>query len=99
MTARVKKRTDTSTNRDSDKIIVRLPEGMRKHLAVVAARHGKSMNAEVVSALAWYFAELSIRDPIEPQERVSLFEQLKQLKANFDELSSDVRRIAKNRES
>ncbi|TAI60307.1 Arc family DNA-binding protein [Bradyrhizobium sp. Leo170] len=49
--ARVKKRTDTSTNRESDKIIVRLPEGMRKHLADMASRRGKSMNAEVVTAL------------------------------------------------
>lgn len=58
MAARVKKRTDTtSTNRDSDKIIVRLPEGMRDHLAQTAQRHGRSMNAEVVTALAMYFAQ------------------------------------------
>lgn len=54
MAPRVKKRTDTSTNRESDKIIVRLPEGMRKHLAEMAARHGKSMNAEVVTALVMH---------------------------------------------
>jgi plasmid stability protein len=52
MATRVKKRTDTSTNRESDKVIVRLPEGMRAHIADMAARHGKSMNAEVVTALA-----------------------------------------------
>jgi plasmid stability protein len=56
MATRVKKRTDTSTNRESDKIIVRLPTGMRAHLADMAARHGKSMNAEVVTALAAYIA-------------------------------------------
>lgn len=56
MAARVKKRTDTSTNRESDKIIVRLPAGMRAHLADMAARRGKSMNAEVVTALAVYIA-------------------------------------------
>ncbi|MDE5454024.1 Arc family DNA-binding protein [Bradyrhizobium sp. CSA112] len=56
MAARVKKRTDTSTNRESDKIFVRLPAGMRKHLAQVAARRGKSMNAEVVTALAIHIA-------------------------------------------
>jgi hypothetical protein len=56
MAARVKKRTDTSTNRESDKIIVRLPAGMRDHLAELAARRGKSMNAEVVTALAFHFA-------------------------------------------
>jgi hypothetical protein len=56
MAARVKKRTDTSTNRESDKIIVRLPAGMRALLAELAARRGKSMNAEVVTALAVYIA-------------------------------------------
>ena len=54
--ARVKKRTDTSTNRESDKIIVRLPAGMRAHLADMAARHGRSMNAEVATALAAHIA-------------------------------------------
>jgi hypothetical protein len=54
--ARIKKRTDTSTNRESDKVIVRLPTGMRAHLADMAARRGKSMNAEVVTALAIYIA-------------------------------------------
>lgn len=56
MAARVKKRADTSTNRESDKIIVRLPAGMREHLADMAARRGKSMTAEVVTALAIYIA-------------------------------------------
>jgi plasmid stability protein len=55
MAARVKKRAGTSTNRESDKIIVRLPEGMRHALAELAAGNGRSMNAEVVTALAMYF--------------------------------------------
>jgi hypothetical protein len=45
---------NAATNRESDKIIVLLPAGMRKHLAEMAARRGKSMNAEVVTALAIY---------------------------------------------
>jgi hypothetical protein len=48
---------NTATNRESDKIIVRLPAGMRKHLAEMAARRGKSMNAEVVTALAIYIID------------------------------------------
>jgi hypothetical protein len=56
MATRVKNRTDTSTNRDSDKIIVRLPAGMRAHVAEMAAHRGKSVNAEVVTALAVYIA-------------------------------------------
>lgn len=60
MAARVKKRTDTPPNRESDKIIARLPDGMRKHLADVAEREGRSMNAVVVTALALYFAQESV---------------------------------------
>jgi sulfite reductase alpha subunit-like flavoprotein len=57
MAARVKKRTDTSvTNRDSDKIIVRLPDGMRAYIAGMAERQGRSMNAVVVTALSAYIA-------------------------------------------
>jgi hypothetical protein len=55
MAARVKKRACTSTNRESDKIIVRLPEGMRDALAELATRNGRSMTAEVVAALATHF--------------------------------------------
>jgi hypothetical protein len=45
-----------TTNRESDKIIVRLRAGMRAHLADMAARRGKSMTAEVITALAIYIA-------------------------------------------
>jgi plasmid stability protein len=57
MAARVKKRVGTSTDRESDKIIVRLPEGMRHTLAKLAARNGRSMTAEVVAALAVHFEQ------------------------------------------
>lgn len=51
MAPRVKKRTDTSTNRESDKIIVRLPDGMRDQIAALAESNSRSMTAEVVEAL------------------------------------------------
>ena len=47
----------TATNRASDKFILRLPDGMREHLAGVAEREGRSMNAVVVTALAIYFVQ------------------------------------------
>jgi hypothetical protein len=56
MTTRIKRRTDTATNRESDKIIVRLPDGMRARLADLAARRGRSVTAEVVSALITHLA-------------------------------------------
>jgi Arc-like DNA binding domain len=50
-----KKTTVKRAGRDSDQFMVRLPDGMRKHLARVAERNGRSMNAEIVTALAMYF--------------------------------------------
>jgi hypothetical protein len=44
-----------ATNRASDKFVLRLPGGMREHLARVAEREGRSMNSVVVTALAAYF--------------------------------------------
>jgi hypothetical protein len=75
MAARVKKRAGTSTNRESDKIIVRLPEGMRQYLSEVAARNGRSMNAEVVRALEIYF----VNEYASPKESQSDATTLKDL--------------------
>ncbi len=36
--------------------MVRFPDGMRAALAELAARNGRSMNAEIIHALAIYFA-------------------------------------------
>ncbi len=40
---------------ESDKFILRLPDGMRAALAELAARNGRSMNSEVVEALSLHF--------------------------------------------
>jgi hypothetical protein len=47
--------------KDSDKFIVRLPEGMRDRIAQAAEEHGNSMNAEVVARLESSFDPL-VRD-------------------------------------
>lgn len=39
------------TNRDSDKIIIRLPDGMRDRIKRVAEQNNRSMNAEIVATL------------------------------------------------
>jgi predicted DNA-binding protein len=44
------------TSRDSDKFILRLPDGMRERLAEVAESQGRTMNAVVIGALAEYLA-------------------------------------------
>jgi Arc-like DNA binding domain len=84
MAARVKKRTDTPVNRESDKIIARLPDGMRKHLAEVAEREGRSMNAVVVTALALYFAQESVS----AQERIE--DDLQGVQIALEKLTKEV---------
>lgn len=56
MAARVKSRKPSQTNRESDKIIVRLSEGMRARIAEMAASNGRSMTAEVNAALDAHIA-------------------------------------------
>lgn len=38
-------------SRDADKYIVRMPEGMRDHIKVEAAKNKRSMNAEIIYQL------------------------------------------------
>lgn len=42
---------DDTPSRDLDKVIVRLPDGMRDALKAVAAANNRSMNAEIVARL------------------------------------------------
>lgn len=74
MAARVKKRTDTGTNRESDKIIIRLPAGMRDRLHEIAEHNGRSMTAEVVEALQDWISredrEASLADTVDRIERL-----------------------------
>lgn len=39
------------TNRDSDKFIIRLPDGMRDRIKAAAEANNRSMNAEIVARL------------------------------------------------
>ena len=44
-----------STGRDSDKFMLRLPDGMRERIKESAEKNSRSMNAEIVHALEQYF--------------------------------------------
>jgi hypothetical protein len=48
-----------SVDRASDKFVLRLPDGMRDFIAEIAERSGRSMNAEIISALASHIAFFS----------------------------------------
>lgn len=39
------------TDRESDRFMLRLPDGMRDRIKSTAAKNGRSMNAEIVSSL------------------------------------------------
>lgn len=44
-----------ATGRESDKFMLRLPDGMRERIATAASAAGRSMNAEIVARLAGSF--------------------------------------------
>lgn len=41
----------TQTGRESDKFMLRLPDGMRERIRIEAELNGRSMNAEIVATL------------------------------------------------
>jgi predicted transcriptional regulator len=53
--AMVKKTISKKTGPGSEQFQLRLPDGMRKQLAEVAEREGRSMNVVIVTALQMYF--------------------------------------------
>ncbi len=79
MTAQAEKLTVKRAGRDSDQFIVRLPDGMRKHLARIAERNGRSMNAEVVAALAMYFEK---EDAAKQDQLLGVETAIRELAAN-----------------
>lgn len=59
------------TPQNQDKFVLRLPDGMRDRIKSAAAKSGRSMNAEIVSALEGYFPE-----PKRPQDVLSDIAQI-----------------------
>lgn len=59
-----------STGRDSDKFMLRLPDGMRDDLKAVAAANNRSMNAEIVHALEKHLEkgmfQIDFGPPVDP---------------------------------
>jgi hypothetical protein len=63
--AKVKLSNSNRAGRGSDQFMVRLPDGMRDFIAEMAEKNGRSMNAEIVNALAHQAARAEFR-PIPP---------------------------------
>jgi predicted DNA-binding protein len=88
MASRVKKRGTTATNRESDRIIVRLPDGMRERLAKMAASRGRSMTSEVIAAL-----ENHLKIDFDLLEALGDFERrIERLESTVNEINEEGRR-------
>lgn len=67
-----------STNRESDRFMLRLPDGMRDRIAETAKANGRSMNAEIIHRLETTF-EMDLYTPSEnaqPDNAVRVTEQI-----------------------
>ncbi|WP_081545959.1 Arc family DNA-binding protein [Chromobacterium haemolyticum] len=52
----MEKEPQSTVGRESDKFMLRLPDGMREHIAELAKANGRSMNAEIVIRLVETFS-------------------------------------------
>jgi predicted DNA-binding protein len=78
------KKTSKKTGPGSEQFQLRLPDGMRKRLAEVAEREGRSMNVVIVTALAMYF-ENQDAAPKESQSVATALKDLRDRLANQDQ--------------
>lgn len=59
------------TNRESDRFMLRLPDGMRDRIKTVAEANNRSMNAEIVATLEKAYPEESVDEAIERFLRIA----------------------------
>lgn len=73
---------------EADKLIIRLPDGMREKIRRAAASNNRSMNGEVIARLEQSF-ETSKRKPNgAPQTTMAdILKQIEELEQRIDELS------------
>jgi hypothetical protein len=101
-----------AVGRSSDQFMLRLPDGMRDMIAEMAERNGRSMNAEIVSALASYIAHdgegdtSTIKSALaEMKQEIKLLrdglqaERGRAFKADAEEVVAQLRAIEKSAEA
>lgn len=69
-----------STNRESDRFMLRLPDGMRDRIKAAAEANNRSMNAEIVATLQEKYPEPTTDD-------LRVF--LEEFRARLDEVRSE----------
>lgn len=72
------------TGRESDKFMLRLPDGMRERIKVEAMANNRSMNAEIVATL-----EERYPAPVTDSD-VYRFERMQQIIDELDEVMHDI---------
>lgn len=81
--------TVTATGRESDKFMLRLPDGMRDQIATAAKAGGRSMNSEIVARLQDSFASA----PPSPYPTITVELDSTGYPISWDEVSAILRRI------
>ncbi|NVM41942.1 Arc family DNA-binding protein [Ochrobactrum intermedium] len=74
-----------STGRDSDKFMLRFPDGMRDRLKQAAAENNRSMNAEIIARLEASFSNSSgskLTDRLSEQEKAELWDFIRDIAKN-----------------
>ena len=65
----------TGTGRESDKFMLRLPDGMRDRIKAAADANNRSMNAEIVATLEHEYPA-PILPPLTDEDMIAFFDQM-----------------------
>ena len=81
------KGNEVATGRESDKFMLRLPDGMRERIKAAADRNNRSMNAEIVAALEDRYPAPMLADDVDRAHRETTIRAidatLQQVRANM----------------
>ncbi|WP_281502989.1 Arc family DNA-binding protein [Ancylobacter crimeensis] len=79
----------------ADKVMLRLPDGMRDRLAEAARENGRSMNAEIVSRLEKSLDQFKTLEQLveEVEQSRELWGRVEDLEYQVRELTQEVRRM------
>lgn len=86
------------TSRTADKFVVRLPDGMREHIAEVARQHHRSMNSEIIARLEHSLLDLPTL-PDQPSRQMLNDKQLDSLSHPERELLLRFREMSRRQQN
>jgi hypothetical protein len=78
----------SKAGRGSDQFLVRMPPGLRSTLSEEADRNGRSMNAEIISRLAYSFEII-----LNPEGLVAMTKRMEAAVAYIEGVAFDIREI------